>query len=481
MTTAPQHPPNFLVTPLIPLMAIHTAPPCSTLDASSSGSEVATSLCFHDILAHLRWAKTALYIAVVALWASDARASDQFPTEIEKEEIKLIKDFCGIPSKNLECIEILSKSTHPETYLSQTAVAFSSLISGPASSFSGVASKFIFTTTSLSSKGFESDLANSYQVNGDPLPASIFKLLIRIGIGYQVEAKGYSAKISAPFTAALLPGSLGLNPESNYLEAKFAGIAPNNLPQNLEDINCKKTKDFSEKFSCAIPSLPSIDEASFTKISSTYNQILNEAIKTKDSDISVCPQVLEIFAQKNEATNKINSLIRIRASAGLIKNLQSHYESNACKDIQTNGRVKFSNGKNSNDLNFDTASTHASSSIAEYIYARNHYFYPATYCNPDSTTFCAHLDSYSRFWISTKDDSANSPSILAAVFSAKSKAQSVDIHTHSQLGFMKTSIVSKIPSEANLTSNPSASLEDLANQMKLTVDYNAALFQKTSK
>lgn len=168
------------------------------------------------------------------------------------------------------------------------------------------------------------------------------------------------------------------------------------------------------------------------------------------------------------------------ASADLIKNLQNHYESNACKSTQTNGRVKFSNGNNNNNLSFDTASTHASRSIAEYTYARNHYFYPSTYCNPSNLEFCTNLDSYSRFWISTKDESANSPSILSAVFSAKSKAQSVDIRTHSQLGFMKSSIVSKIPSEADLISNTSASLEDLANQIKLVVDQNATTVQKTS-
>lgn len=295
MTTAPQHSPIFLAASFPSLTAIQGHAPCSTLGTSSSDSEVPASIFWRDIRAHLRRANRALYIAAVALCASVAQATGQFPTEIEKQEIESIKNVCGIPSKNLECIELLSKSTHPETYTSQTAVAFSSLLSEPASSFSGVSSEFIFTTANFPSEDFASDLAKSYQINGDPLPFPIPRLFIRIGIGYQVEAKGYSAKISAPFTAALLPGSLGLNPESNYLEAKFAGIAPNTPPKNQEDINCKKTKDFSEKFSCATPSLPAIDEASFTKISSIYKQILNEAIKTNNSDITICPQVLEVF------------------------------------------------------------------------------------------------------------------------------------------------------------------------------------------
>lgn len=475
MTIAHQHLPCLLEasTPTLTVISAGIAQAARTPIRVPSQSP--TSSLWTEIREGLGRIVIAIYVTGTALCASIAHATE-FSAQDPKdaEDIDRINSVCGLPAKNLDCIEILSKTTHPKSYTSDTSVAFSSFISGPASSFSGVSSEFIYTTIRLKSSDHIIDLSNSYQINGDPLPTDINTIMLHIGIGYQIEAKGYSAKISAPFTAALLPGSLGLKPESNYLEAKFADISPNtSSAENLININCQTTKNFSEKFACAVPALPSIDQTSFAKIAAAYKKILKEAISTESDSINVCPQILEVFVQKYKDHKNLSTPIRIMASAALIKKMQNLFESKACKSIQPNARVKFSNGGSINDISFDTSAARSSGSVAEYTYARNHYFYPATYCNTDSKEECNRTDSYSSFWISAKDESATSPSILSAVFSAKSKAQAIDIRTFSQLEKQKLSIINKIPSEADLITDPAASLEDLANQMKFIVDINA--------
>jgi len=481
MTIAQQHLPYLLeaTTPTLTAISAGIARPARTPIRVPAQSPV--SSLWTEIREGLGWIVIAVYVTGIASFASIAHAKElsvQDPKDAE--DLDRIKSVCGLPAKNLDCIEILSKTTHPKSYTSDNSVAFSSLISGPTSSFSGVSSEFIYTTISIKSSEYTTELGNSYQTNGDPLPADINTIVLHIGIGYQIEAKGYSAKISAPFTAALLPGSLGLKPESNYLEAKFAGISPRtSSTENPVNINCQTTKNFSEKFSCAVPALPSIDQISFSKIETAYKRIITEATSTESGSINVCPQILEVFVKNYKDPKNPGTPIRITASAALIKKIQNPIESEACRSIQPNARVKFSNGNSINDISFDTAAARSSGSVAEYTYARNHYFYPATYCNKDSKDSkdskeeCNRTDSYSRFWISTKDESATSPSILSAVFSAKSKAQAIDIRTFSQLEIQKSSIINKIPSEANLITDPAASVEELANQMKSIVDINA--------